>query len=128
MDNLMKLSRDYTMRDFVEMDGGAYWLTEKVLNDPSLYRRLVRTQIEELKALYRHYPLSEFDEVGHILNRLQQAYSNVEPFDHPLLAALDDDAAAPIADIKSPGDLAAPGLRMYAGCVKTLGTALNSKL
>jgi hypothetical protein len=29
-----------------------------------------------------------------MLTQLQQAYSDVEPFDHPLLAALDDDEEA----------------------------------
>ena len=43
-----------TMREFKQMDRGKWWLTEKILNDPSLYRRLVRTQIEELLALYPH--------------------------------------------------------------------------
>jgi hypothetical protein len=61
-----------------------------VLEKPLERRRLVRTQIEELLALYRHYPLPEFESVRQILTQLQQAYSDVEPFNHPLLAALDD--------------------------------------
>jgi hypothetical protein len=54
----------------------------------------VRTQIEELLALYRHYPLPELESVWQILTQLQQAYDDVEPFNHPLLAALDDDEDA----------------------------------
>ena len=81
-----------TMREFTQMDGGKWWLTEKILNDPSLYRRLVRTQIEELLALYQHYLLPELDSVGQILSQLQQAFSDVEAFNHPMLAALDDAA------------------------------------
>ena len=63
-----------------------------MLNDPLLYCRLVRTQIEELLALYQHYLLPERDSVGQILSQLQQAFSDVEPFNHPMLAALDDAA------------------------------------
>lgn len=81
-----------TVRAFTQVDGGGWSLTEWVLHDPLQYRRLVRTQIEELLALYRHYPLREFESVEQILTQLQQAYSDVEPFDHPLLAAaLEDD-------------------------------------
>ena len=81
-----------TMRAFAQVDDEKWALTEWVLNDPLRRRRLVRTQIEELLALYRHYPLREFESVGQILTQLQQAYSDVEPFDHPLLAAaLEDD-------------------------------------
>ena len=65
------------MREFTEMDDGKWWSTEYILNDPLLYRRLVRTQIEELLTLYRHYPLPEFDSVGQILSQLQQAFSDV---------------------------------------------------
>ena len=55
----------------------------------------MRTQVEELLALYRHYPLPEFESIRQILTQLQQAYSDVEPFDHPLLAvALDGDVDA----------------------------------
>ena len=65
------------------MDDGKWWSTESILNDPLLYRRLVRTQIEELLTLYRHYPLPEFDSVEQILSQLQQAFSDVAPFNHP---------------------------------------------
>ena len=78
------------MRDFVELDDGYWWNTENVLNDEGLYRRLVRTQIEELLALYAHYPLPEFDEVGRLLSGLQKTFGDVEPFNHEMLAALDD--------------------------------------
>ena len=91
MTNVTELPRDYTMNEFVEVDDRKWAATEYVLNDPALYRRLVRTQIEELLALYARYPLPEFDEVGHVLNRLQRSYSNVEPFNHPLLADFEDD-------------------------------------
>jgi hypothetical protein len=85
------VSMPVTMRAITEVDGDEWALTEWVLNDPLQYRRLVRTQIEELLALYRHYPLREFEAIAQILTQMQQAYSNVEPFDHPLLAALDAD-------------------------------------
>jgi hypothetical protein len=45
-----------TMRGFTELDDGYWWTTEAVLNDPMLHRRLVRTQIEEMLALYRVLP------------------------------------------------------------------------
>jgi hypothetical protein len=80
-----------TMRDFTEVDDDRWTLTEFVLNDPLERRRLVCTQIKELLALYRHYPLPEFESVRQVLTQLQQAYSDVAPFNHPLLAALDDD-------------------------------------
>jgi hypothetical protein len=78
------------MRACTKVDDGKWALTEWVLNDPSLYRRLVRTQVEELLALYRHYPLPEFESVRQILTQIQHAYSDDAPFDHPLLAAMDD--------------------------------------
>lgn len=78
------------MREFTEMDDGQFWLTEKILNDPNLKRRLVRTQIEELLALWRQYPLPEFEAVRQILDQMQRGYGDVEPFNHPLLAGLDD--------------------------------------
>ena len=49
MNNVTEMPDLVTMREFTQMDGGKWWLTEKILNDPSLYRRLVRTQIEELQ-------------------------------------------------------------------------------
>ena len=69
--------------------------TETILDDPDLYRRLVRTQIEEFKALYEQYPLPEFDAVGQILDQMSHAYADAEPFNHPLLAALEDDDKVP---------------------------------
>jgi hypothetical protein len=42
-------------------------------------------------ALYRRYPLQEFDEVGHVLSRLQRAFGDVEPFNHPMLADFEED-------------------------------------
>jgi len=54
MNNVTEMPDLVTMREFTQIDGGKWWLTEKILNDPSLYRRLVRTQIEELLALYPH--------------------------------------------------------------------------
>jgi hypothetical protein len=62
--NVTEMPDLVTMREFTQMDGGKWWLTEKILNDPSLYRLLVRTQIEELLALYQHYLLPELDSVG----------------------------------------------------------------
>ncbi len=53
-----------TMRAFAQMDDEKWALTECVLNDPLRHRRLVRTQIEELLALYRQYPLPEFESVA----------------------------------------------------------------
>jgi hypothetical protein len=85
MNNVTELPRDFTM-NAVEMDGRKWWLTEKVLNDKVLYRRLVLTQIGELLALYKLYPLPDLDEVGHILHRLRKAYDDVALFDRPLLA------------------------------------------
>ena len=68
-----------TMRGFTELDDGYWWATEAVLNDPVLHRRLVRTQIEEMLALYRYYPLPALGSVKQILEQLQQSYSDVEP-------------------------------------------------
>jgi hypothetical protein len=80
-----------TTRAFAQMDDEKWALTEWVLNDPLRRRRLVRTQIEDLLALYRQYPLPEFESVRQILTQLQQAYSDVAPFDHSFPAALDDE-------------------------------------
>ena len=93
MTNVVKMP-SVTMRTFTQVDDDKWTVTETILQDPPLYRRLVRTQIEELLALYRHYPLPEFESVGQILTQLQQAYNDVEPFNHSLLAALDDEEAA----------------------------------
>jgi len=46
--------------------------------------RVVRTQIEELFALYRLYPLPEFESAS--------AYSDAEPYNHPLFAEADREA------------------------------------
>lgn len=94
MSNVVKMADDVTMRTFTQVDDEKWTLTETVLDDPLRYRRLVRTQIEELLALYRHYPLPEFESVRQILTQLQRAYDDVEPFNHSLLAALDDEEAA----------------------------------
>ena len=91
MGDVVDLHGVVTMRACTKVDDGKWALTEWVLNDPSLYRRLVRTQVEELLAFYRHYPLPEFESVRQILTQLQQAYSDVAPFDHSLPAALDDE-------------------------------------
>jgi hypothetical protein len=80
-----------TIRAYTSVDDSKWTLTELVLNDPLRRRRLVRTQTEELLALYRQYPLPEFESVRQILTQMQQAYSDVAPFDHPLPAALDDE-------------------------------------
>ena len=77
MSNVVNMPGFVTMREFTEIDDGKWWSTESILNDPLPYRRLVRTQIEELLTLYRHYPLPEFDSVGQILSQLQQAFSDV---------------------------------------------------
>jgi hypothetical protein len=90
MTNVVELPRDYTMREFVELDDGYFWTTEAVLNDATLKRRLVRTQIDELLALYQQYPLAEFAVVERVLTGLQRAYSDVEPFNHEMLAAMND--------------------------------------
>src|SRR5262245_56179941 len=97
MGDVEKMPGGVTMRAFVDLDDGRFSCTEFVLNDPLRYRRLVRTQIEELLALYRHYPLPEFESVRQILTQLQHAYADVEPFNHPLLATplwTDDDEDA----------------------------------
>jgi hypothetical protein len=73
------------MPEFIEMDDGKWWLTEKVFDDPGLHRRLVRTQIEELVAVFLLYPLCELESVGQALHQLQQAYSKVAPFNHPTM-------------------------------------------
>ena len=67
MGNVVDLSPTVTMREFTQVDGGKWTMTERVLNDPLECRRLVRTQIEELLALYRQYPLPEFESVRQIL-------------------------------------------------------------
>ena len=89
MGNVVDLPIDVTMGAYTKVDDGKWALTEFVLNDPSLHRRLVRTQVEELLALYRQYPLSEFESVRQILTQMQQAYGDVAPYHHPLLAAMD---------------------------------------
>jgi|SRR6478672_9529827 len=86
MSNVVKMPGFVTMREFTEMDDGKWWLTEKILDEPVLRRRLVRTQIEELVAVFRLYPLGELECVEQILTQLQQAYCDVEPFNHPTLA------------------------------------------
>jgi hypothetical protein len=91
MSNVVDMPDGVTMRAFTQVGDDQWSLTEWVLNDPSQYRRLVRTQIEELLALSQHYPLPEFDSVRQILTQLQRAYSDVEPFYHPPLTALDDE-------------------------------------
>jgi hypothetical protein len=92
MGDVVDMPGGVTMRFATEVDEGRWYRTETILNDPSLYCRLVRTQIEELLALYRHYPLPEFESIRQILAQMQQAYSDVEPFDHPTFApALEDD-------------------------------------
>ena len=51
MSNVVNMPGFVTMREFTEIDDGKWWSTESILNDPLLYRRLVRTQIEELLTL-----------------------------------------------------------------------------
>ena len=73
------------MRAYTEVDDDQWALTETILDNPPERRRLVRTQIEELFALYRLYPLPEFE----------SAYSDAEPYNHPLFAEVlvgDEDA------------------------------------
>jgi hypothetical protein len=97
MSNVVEMPGVVRMRAFVDMDDEKFLATELVLKNLLRRRRLVRTQIEELLALYRHYPLPEFESVRQILTQLQQAYSDVEPFNHPLLACAlieDDDELA----------------------------------
>jgi hypothetical protein len=79
-----------TMRGYTQVDGGLWTRTDRLLNDLLERRRLVRTQIEELMALHAHYPLDELESVRQILVQLQQDYSDVAPFDRPLIAELDD--------------------------------------
>ena len=96
MNNVTEMPDLVTMRSFTEVDDGKWGTTEYVLNDPVMRRRLTRTQIEEMLTLYGHYPLPEFDAVGQILRQMQRAYGDVEPFNHPMLAALepeDEDVA-----------------------------------
>jgi hypothetical protein len=91
MGDIVNMPGGVMMRFATEIDDGKWCCTEFILNDPLQYRRLVRTQIEELLALYRQYPLPEFESVRQILSQMQQAYGDVAPFDHPLLAAMVDD-------------------------------------
>jgi hypothetical protein len=72
-------------REFIEMDDGKWWLTEKVLDDPGLRRRLVATQAQELAAVLWMYPMEELSAVAQLVCRLQQAYSDAKPFNHPTL-------------------------------------------
>jgi hypothetical protein len=46
----------------------------------------MHTQVEELLAMYRRYPLPEFDAVWQVLTQMQRAYSDVTPFNRPLIA------------------------------------------
>ena len=67
-------------------------------NDERCYGRLVRTQVEELLAMYRRYPLPELEAVRRVLTQMERAYRDVEPFNCPMVAAIDpeddeDDAA-----------------------------------
>jgi len=94
MGDVVEMPGAVMIRTYTEVDDDKWTLTDFVLEDPLKRRRLVRTQIEELLALYRHYPLPELESVWQILTQLQQAYDDVEPFNHPLLAALDDDEDA----------------------------------
>ena len=52
------------MRAYTEVDDDQWALTETILDNPPERRRLVRTQIEELFALYRLYPLPELESLG----------------------------------------------------------------
>jgi hypothetical protein len=90
MGDVVDLPVQVTMRACTKVDGGKWSMTEELLNDPLAYRRLVRTQIEELLALHAHYPLPELESVRQILVQLQQAYSDVTPFDRPLMAEFDE--------------------------------------
>jgi hypothetical protein len=80
-------------REYAQADGDVFGLTEEFLKDPVLRRRLLRTQIEELWTLYWQYPFEELSAVRQILERLRKVYRLVEPFDHPMLAALDGEEA-----------------------------------
>jgi hypothetical protein len=50
-----------------------------------------RTQVEELLAMYRRYPLPEFEAVRQVLTQMQRAYSDVTPFNRPLIAEFEDE-------------------------------------
>jgi hypothetical protein len=91
MSNAVEMPGPVMIRAYTEVDDGRWGLTDKILEDPGERRRLVRTQIEELKTLYQQYPLPEFDAVEQILSQLQQAYRDVEPFNRRMLAAMDGD-------------------------------------
>jgi hypothetical protein len=90
MSDVVDLSRQAPMRAYTQVDGGKWTLTERLLNDPLAYRRLIRTQIEELMALHAHYPLPELESVRRLLVQLQQAYGGAEPFNRPFMAGFDD--------------------------------------
>jgi hypothetical protein len=83
------------LREYTEVDDGRWILTDALLADPPAYRRLVRTQIEELYAVYSLYELPELDGIRHRLDQLRQEYSDAEPFNRLLLAdperGLDDE-------------------------------------
>jgi hypothetical protein len=95
MSDVVKFSDMVCACIFTEVDNGNWTLTEWVLHDPQKRRRLVRTQIEELWALYEHYQLPEFENVRQVLTQMRQAYRDVEPFNHPLLAAQNEDPFGP---------------------------------
>jgi len=90
-DNVVDMPGVVTMAEWVKVDDGMWMPTDSALNNPQEYRRLVRTQIEELLAMYRRYPLPEFAAICQILTQMQQGYGDVEPFNRPMLAAMDDD-------------------------------------
>jgi hypothetical protein len=91
-DNIAQLPGIILIAPYTQVDDGQYTLTDRVLKDPQQYRRLVRTQIEELLTMYRSYPLPEFEAVRQILTQMQRAYSDVEPFNHPMRAEMYIDA------------------------------------
>jgi hypothetical protein len=87
--NITPLPGLVAINEFTEVDDERWILTGCLLDNPASYRRLVRTQVEELYALYRHYPLPELDGIKQILEHLQQAYNNAEPFNRTLRANWD---------------------------------------
>jgi hypothetical protein len=82
-DNVVPLPGIIVTNTYVEVGDDRWSLTEHVLADPLERRRLVRTQVEELLALDRRYPLPEFAAVRQILTQMREAYGDVEPFNRP---------------------------------------------
>jgi len=91
MSNIVQMPGGVEIQEFTEVDDRKWYLTEWVLDDEQRYRRLVCTQVEELLAMYRRYPLPEFEAVRQVLTQLQRAYSDVTPFNRPLICDFADE-------------------------------------